>query len=351
MIVMKKLTTRGLQALAGGPSRLRSLRPKDEPAREPTISTKPLPPPLPPPPADSRDSQSEVTLAREVPPNAPLAHLSPMPKTLATPATLIHDQAAIPEDIRQMAIRSLEMQKTMAAVPPAPNSASKSATVSPVPPAPQPGAPAVLKSPVQVVVRETKRKTAFGWGAMLVALGIFVGLSTVAVIHGDAGQAFDAVKQFGSPKRPAPPLIAIPQALAAAPAPVEPSTQAQAAAPIVVADNKPAPADAKDDPKPKPDPKPDVSKPDPAPRPAQKPSNAYASTRVASAPAKPVAKPEAKDKDDVVVAAKPKKEEPKKDDAVVATKPDPKPAMPTASDDGSKISQMAQQQLGATLPP
>ncbi len=459
VIVMKKLTTRGLQALAGGPSRLRSVKgapatptpgvaaaavPNEAPKmrapvdsmaevtlpretvapiqlatddeldqatllleesapklRDEEIETllqeSPLSSPRPAAGlAAAQDARVERTAILEAPKVAAAAAMfdvaePPAPKqkhqmSLRTPPTLIHQQSAIPDEIRQLAIRALEMQKTQASSsgaglvsPPASQPAQAKSAVSPAPQKPQPGAPAVVKSggKVQIVVRETKRRTAFGWTAMLLALGVFVGLSTVAVIHGDAKHAWNAAKNYASQKRPepAPPVVAAAPAapavqvaqapaadpVAAAPAPVPAPADPVAAPDTRIADNKPSAGDVKDDAKasPKPDPKPEVTKPDPAPRPQQKPSNAYASTKVASgddrpAPAPRAAKP--KPDPEPVVAATPKpkpepvaaKPKPEKD-PVATAKPDPKPA-PKGDDDVAKISQMAQQQLGAALP-
>ncbi len=446
VIVMKKLTTRGLQALAGGPSRLRSSKPSPFGAQPSKSAQSPEVEKMRPP----VDSLNEVTLPRETavkpialasdeeidhatllveqaqpklrdedietlmqsnplssprpaaglaarederververtallvapPPSAampsPLGEPEP-PKpqmTLRTPPTLIHAQNAIPDEIRQLAIKALADQKAAAAAPPPPAAPlsqpmQAKTAVTPVPQKPQPGAPALVKGggKVQIVVRETKRRTAVGWTAMLLALGVFVGLSTVAVIHGDARHAWDAAKNYASPK-PAEPVIAAAPAVqapgmdpvAVAPAPVPPpiAAPAPAADPIAantdlkVADNKPS--DVKDDAKasPKPEPKPEVTKPDPAPRPQQRPSNAYASAPSRFAAAKPepkpepmfvAAKPEPKPKPEPVAAAiKPK---PEKDPA-----PAPTPAAKPKDDDVAKISQMAQQQLGAALP-
>jgi hypothetical protein len=416
VIVMKKLTTRGLQALAGGPSKLRSARPaatiEPVPASAPTAPRSPLPPPLPPPTVQASvapevelskptpqeraralmDSQFDITLPRErssTPPREFLPEIEALPKkqmVIATPPTLVHAKHDIPDDIRQLAIRSLEMQKTQAqsappsaghypssapavALPtnrPVPSSIKVKAPVSPVPPAPQPGAPAVLKgeSPVQVVVRRETRRTAFGWTAMLLALGVFIGLATVAVAHGDAAQAYTVLKQYASQKRtvtapaaqptvespvavvaPTPPPVATPQA-DPQPQPTTtpaPSTPTSASGNAKVADNKPA--DVKDTPRPKPEPKPEVTKPDPAPRPAPKPANAYAKADRTDRDDKPEPKVAASTPKPVVAKSRPEKD----DTVAAAPEPKPRPA-PAADDSAAKISQMAQQQLGAALP-
>jgi len=455
VIVMKKLTTRGLQALAGGPSRLRSVKgapvataaaasheapkmraPVDSMAEvtlpretaapialatdeeldqatllleqgapqlrdseiETLMQSNPMVSPRPAAGLAAQDDERvERTAVLQAPTPAPApVFVAPEPApapqhqmSLRTPPTLIGAQLAIPDEIRQLAIKALEAQKTAAQFPsvgavvlppPASQPAMAKSAVTPVPQKPQPGAPAVVKSggKVQIVVRETKRRTAFGWTAMLLALGVFVGLSTVAVVHGDAKHAWDAAKSYASQKRaePAPAVAAAPPAaptpdpVAVAPvAPPAPADPVAAPAPTPdpkadtrIADNKPA-TDPKDDAKaaPKPDPKPEVMKPDPAPRPQQKPSNAYASTKVASNDDKPAPKvakadapppmfaapkPEPKAKPDAV-AAKPKPEK----EPVATAKPDPKPAAAAPKDDDvAKISQMAQQQLGAALP-
>ncbi len=457
VFVMKKLTTRGLQALAGGPSRLRSgsskaagtdpvarlaaepVRPPQDSLNEVTIPRADVKAPIalatndeidaatrrveaakpklrdedietllqqnpmtassPRPAAglSARDDErAERTALMELPKPAPA--MAPQPAaaaksaapqmSLRTPPTLIHAQQAIPDDIRQLAIRALEAQKAGAPppsvgavalpMPPSSQPAVARSTVTPLPQKPQPGAPQLVKTngKVQIVVRETKRRTAAGWSAMLVALGVFIGLSTVAIVHGDARHAWEAVKGSASQKQPEPPAAVAAAATPAptpAPEPVVAATPTEPVAPATapgdtkLADNG-KPSDVKDESKtaPKPEPKPEVTKPDPAPKPQVKPSNAYASARpaapkpaaaaVAAAdddkPAKAAAKPEA-----IAAAPKPKPEpvaaKPKDPPAKPAAAPAPAPAPGKGGggdDDVAKISQMAQQQLGAALP-